>query len=62
MTIELDAEEVKLLKVIQKHQELFNAILEAKVHDLKRGEAVLSFDHEGNLMKIDVRTVAYRKK
>ena len=62
MIIELDAEEVKLLKVIQKHQELFNAILEAKVHDLKRGEAVLSFDHEGNLMKIDVRTVAYRKK
>lgn len=62
MTIELDEEEVKLLKAIQKHQELFNAILEAKVYDLKRGEAVLSFDHEGNLMKIDVRTVAYRKK
>lgn len=61
-TIELTDDEAMAFVLFQQHRRMFQALIEAQVHDLKRGEAVLSFNPQGNLMKIEIRRVAYRNE
>lgn len=61
-SIELTDEEAQRFLLFQKHRDIFDAVIEARLHELRRGEAVLSFNHDGHLMHIEIRHVAYRKK
>lgn len=61
-TIELTDEESIMFLMFRQHERMFKALIDAQVHDLKRGEAVLSFNPEGHLMKIEIRRVAYRNE
>ena len=61
-SVELTEEEAKQFVLFRQHQTMFQAIIEAKLQELKRGEAVLSFNHDGHLMQIEIRRMAYRKK
>lgn len=60
--IELSDVEAKRFILFQQHHDLFEALLEAKVYEIKRGEAVLSFNHDGHLMHVEIKRIAYRKK
>lgn len=59
--LELTDDDAKLYLDIKKHEDLFRAIIESNILGLKRGDATLSFNHDGELMHIEVRTMAYKK-
>jgi len=60
--VELTDLDAQRFAVYQKYHEIFNAIIEANLHELKRGQAILNFNHDGALMDIEVKRIAYRKK
>lgn len=61
-SLDLTDEEAELFLAIRRHQELFKALIEAQVPEIRRGEAVLSFNHDGHLMHVEIKRIAYRKK
>lgn len=60
--VELSENDLALFSAYKKHKEMFDAILEAELYTVKRGEATLFFNHEGQLMHIEIKRTAYRKK
>lgn len=61
-TIELSDEEAKQFIAFRQHQGLFEALLEAGIYEIRRGEATLFFNQDGSLMHIEIKRIAYRKK
>lgn len=60
-TIELKDHEAKTFLAFRENQIFFEELIKAGVHNLKNGNAVLSFDPVGKLSKIRVEQVVYKR-
>jgi len=51
--LELTDEDAFLFQKFRQHQDAFNRITMSRVFDIRGGSAVIHFDHDGNIMRID---------
>lgn len=61
MLIEMTDKEAADFRIFREHQSLFEQLIDSKVHLLANGNAILSFDSGGNLGRIKVEQVVYKR-
>ena len=62
MTIlELTDYEAETFILFQKHRKFFEVLLENNVHVMRDGNAILSFNNDGDLAKVRLEQVVYKK-
>lgn len=62
VSVDLIADEAQSFLLFRKHQELFQALLQAGVEHIRSGKAVLSFNHDGVLMEVEVQEKRFARK
>ena len=61
-TIELDDKDAELFKQFRKHQDGFEALLNAGVFDIRNGDVILSFNEHGIMTLIRGDLELFRRK
>lgn len=57
-SIELNDEEVSAFLMFRKHQDLFQSMIDAHLHEVKGGQATLHFRPDGQLMNVELKTIS----
>jgi len=60
-TIELTDKEAELFLVFREHQEMFKVLIDKKVHKMSNGNAILSFNSQGQLAQVRFEQIVYRR-
>jgi len=61
-TIELTDYEAETFLTFQKNKGLFDVLISERIHEMKNGNAILSFNESGILAKVQVEQVVYKVK
>lgn len=61
MTIELSTEEASLFVDFRKYQDTFTLLQQSGVFNVRNGQAVLSFDHQGILQQVEFNVIGYKR-
>jgi hypothetical protein len=62
ITLELSDEDILKYKAFCQHYELFSALLEADVFQVRQGIATLMFNRDGVLIKVRIEKESYQRK
>jgi len=57
-SIELNDEEALAFSLFRKHQDLFQSLIDAHIHEVKGGQALLHFRPDGKLMEVELKTIS----
>jgi len=60
--IELTENELQQFYLFKKHQKFFEVLITENVHNMANGNAILSFNSDGELAKIKLEQVVFYKK
>ena len=60
-TIELTDKELQDFYLYKKHKSFFNLLITHNVHNMRNGNAVLSFNPQGHLVKVKLEQVVFYK-
>lgn len=60
-TIQLTEKDAALFLIFRQHQDFFQTIMEEKIHTMSNGNAILSFNSQGQLAKVKLEQVVYKR-
>jgi len=58
-SVELTDEQAQMFLTYQEHRAIFEALLSSGIQGLKNGQMILNFGPTGELMKVEIKQVAY---
>ena len=57
--VELTDEQAQMFLTYQEHRAVFETLLLSGIQDIKNGQMILNFGPTGELMKVEIKQVAY---
>lgn len=60
-TIQLTKQDAELFLVFREHQDFFDRIIHEKIHLMTNGNAILSFNNQGQLAKVKLEQIVYKR-
>jgi len=58
----MDSAEIEQFKLFRQYQEKITDIIRAGIFDIKGGSAVIHFNPDGLIMRIDIQTVPFLRR